>query len=309
MTYRLGVDVGGTFTDLALHNTENDSLEFAKIPSTPSNQAIGVFNGISQLIERFAIDPEQIRFFSHGTTVATNTLIERKGVKSALVVTQGFKDVLQIGRQDRPHLYDWRIQKTVPLVPRNLRFEISERVLYTGEVKKTLDEKELDSLIADLRNAEVEAVSVCLLHSYANPVHERMIGKKLKKALPELVVSLSCDVVSEFKEYERMSTTTINSYVAPIMGRYIRRLQESISSLKIDSEVHIMQSNGGTMGADLAVEKPVHTILSGPAAGVIGSVAIANQAQELHSISVDMGGTSFDISLCYRGEVRRTQDI
>ena len=308
MTYRLGVDVGGTFTDLALHNTENDSLEFAKIPSTPSNQAIGVFNGISQLIERFAIDPEQIRFFSHGTTVATNTLIERKGVKSALVVTQGFKDVLQIGRQDRPHLYDWRIQKTVPLVPRNLRFEISERVLYTGEVKKTLDEKELDSLIADLRNAEVEAVSVCLLHSYANPVHERMIGKKLKKALPELVVSLSCDVVSEFKEYERMSTTTINSYVAPIMGRYIRRLQESISSLKIDSEVHIMQSNGGTMGADLAVEKPVHTILSGPAAGVIGSVAIANQAQELNSISVDMGGTSFDISLCYRGEVRRTQD-
>ena len=308
MSYRLGVDVGGTFTDLALHNVETDELEFAKTPSTPSNQAIGVANGIDQLAARFGVAPGNIGFFSHGTTVATNTLLERKGAKCALVVTRGFRDVLEIGRQDRPHLYDWRQQKPEPLVPRHLRFEVGERVLYTGEVAVPLDEDDVAVLIDRLRAADPDAVAVCLLHSYANPAHERAIGGAIRATLPGLTVSLSCDVVPEFKEYERMCTTTINAYVAPVMGRYLRRLQQGIADLGIDSEVHVMQSNGGTMGADTAVEKPVHTILSGPAAGVIGSVAIANQAGQPNSISVDMGGTSFDISLCYRGEARRTQD-
>ena len=308
MRYRLGVDVGGTFTDLAFHNVDTDELEFAKTPSTPENQAAGVANGINQLIERLDVSPAEIEFFSHGTTVATNTLLERKGAKCALIVTRGFRDVLQIGRQDRPHLYDWRIQKPEPIVPRHLRFEITERILYTGEVATPLDEGDLEDMIARLGAADLDAVAVCLLHSYANPAHERAVGEAIRAALPDLTVSLSCDVVPEFKEYERMSTTAINAYVAPVMVRYLRRLQASIADLGIPSDVHIMQSNGGTMTAGLAVEKPVHTILSGPAAGVIGSVAIASQAGEANSISVDMGGTSFDISLCYRGEVRRTQD-
>ena len=308
MRYRLGVDVGGTFTDLAFHNVDTDELEFAKTPSTPENQAAGVANGINQLIERLDVSPAEIEFFSHGTTVATNTLLERKGAKCALIVTRGFRDVLQIGRQDRPHLYDWRIQKPEPIVPRHLRFEVTERILYTGEVATPLDEGDLEDVIARLGAADLDAVAVCLLHSYANPAHERAVGEAIRAALPDLTVSLSCDVVPEFKEYERMSTTAINAYVAPVMVRYLRRLQASIADLGIPSDVHIMQSNGGTMTAGLAVEKPVHTILSGPAAGVIGSVAIASQAGEANSISVDMGGTSFDISLCYRGEVRRTQD-
>ena len=308
MRYRLGVDVGGTFTDLALHNVDNDELEFAKTPSTPENQAAGVVTGINQLIDRLSISPDEIEFFSHGTTVATNTLLERKGAKCALIVTRGFRDVLQIGRQDRPHLYDWRIQKPEPIVPRHLRFEVTERILYTGEIATPLDEGDLDDVIERLAAADLDAVAVCLLHSYANPAHERAVGEHLRAALPDLTVSLSCEVVPEFKEYERMSTTAINAYVAPVMVRYLRRLQASIADLGIPSDVHIMQSNGGTMTAGLAVEKPVHTILSGPAAGVIGSVAIASQAGEANSISVDMGGTSFDISLCYRGEVRRTQD-
>ena len=308
MTYRLGVDIGGTFTDLVLHEVETDRLEFAKTPSTPANQATGVANGIRELVDRLGISPEAISFFIHGTTVATNTLLERKGARTALVVTEGFRDILQIGRQDRPHLYDWRLQKPVPLVPRHLRFEIRERVLYTGEVLLPLRDEDVERLAERLRAANVEAVAVCLLHSYAHPVHEQAIGKALRMALPGVIISISYDVVPEFKEYERMSTTAINAYVAPVMSRYLRRLQESIAEIGIDSTVHIMQSNGGTMGADTALVKPVHTILSGPAAGVIGSVAIANQAGQRNSISVDMGGTSFDISLCYQGEVRRSQD-
>ena len=308
MTYRLGVDVGGTFTDLVIHDVETGRLEFAKTPSTPGNQAAAVTAGAQELIDRLRISADSIGFFIHGTTVATNTLLERKGARTALVGTHGFRDILQIGRQDRPHLYDWRLRRPEPLVPRHLRFEVRERVLYTGEVLEPLHHEDVQRVIERLREAEVNAVAVCLLHSYANPVHEHAIGEALREALPEVSVSLSFEVVPEFKEYERMSTATINAYVAPVMGGYLRRLQRSIADVGIDSNVHIMQSNGGTMGADTAADKPVHTILSGPAAGVIGSVALAGQAGYANAISVDMGGTSFDVSLAYEGEVRRTQD-
>ena len=308
MSYRLGVDVGGTFTDLAIYDIDSERLEFAKIPSTPANQSIAVAAGTRQLIDRLSITPDSIRFFIHGTTVATNTLLERKGAKTALVVTKGFRDILQIGRQDRPDLYDWRIRRTDSLVPRRLRFEVRERVLYSGEVFERLHEEDIEDIVEQLREAEVEAVAVCLLHSYANPVHEHAVGEALRKALPDKTVSLSYEVVPEFKEYERMSTTTINSFVAPVMVRYLSDLQKSIADLGIDSDVHIMQSNGGTVTANTAVKKPVQTILSGPAAGVIGSVGLASQAGERNTISVDMGGTSFDICLSYQGEVRRTQD-
>ena len=201
MSYRLGVDVGGTFTDLALHNIETDELEFAKTPSTPANQAIGVTNGINLLIERLQVSAGDIGFFSHGTTVATNTLLERTGAKCALIVTRGFRDVLQIGRQDRPHLYDWRQQKPDPLVPRNLRFEVTERVFYTGEVLEPLDQDDVASVIDKLRSESVDAVAVCLLHSYANPSHERSIGEAIKEELPEIGISLSSEVVFEFKRF------------------------------------------------------------------------------------------------------------
>jgi N-methylhydantoinase A len=308
MSYRLGVDVGGTFTDLALYDTETNRLEFAKTPSTPANQAVGVAAGIRELMDRYDVSSDEIEFFIHGTTVATNTLLERKGSKTALIVTEGFRDILQIGRQDRPSLYDWRIRRSDPLVPRHLRFEVRERMIHTGEVLTPIDHANLASVIQQVKDAGVEAIAVCLLHSYANPAHEQAIGEAIRQELPDVPLSLSHQILPEFKEYERMSTTTINAYVAPVMEKYLTRLKDSIAEVGVSSDLYIMQSNGGTMGADTAIERPVHTILSGPAAGVIGAVAIAQQAGQPNSISVDMGGTSFDVSLSYEGEVRRTQE-
>ena len=308
MPYRLGVDVGGTFTDLALYDADANRLEFAKTPSTPDNQADGVAAGIAELASRYGMSPREIDFFIHGTTVATNTLLERKGAATALVVTAGFRDVLEIGRQERPSLYDWRIRRPEPLAPRRLRFEVAERVLQTGETLTPLTDAETERVAALLSDAGVDAVAVCLLHSYANPAHEQALGRALRRALPDVPVALSHEVLPEFKEYERMSTTAINAYVAPVMERYLRRLESSIADAGLKSDVFIMQSNGGTMGVETAIERPVHTILSGPAAGVIGAAAIARQAGQANAISIDMGGTSFDVSLCYRGEVRRTQE-
>ena len=308
MGYRLGVDVGGTFTDLALYNVETGDLEFAKIPSTPADQTGGVMDGLQELVSRLGVSPSEISFFIHGTTVAINTVLERKGGRTALVVTSGFRDVLQIGRQDRPHLYDWRVRRPEPLVPRHLRFEVRERVLYTGEVQLDLHPEDVGDVVEQLRTSGVDAVAVCLLHAYANPVHEQAIGVALAESLPGLTVSLSSDILPEFKEYDRMSTTTINAYVGPVMRRYLGSLQRGISEAGVNSDVHIMQSNGGIMGAATAVAKPIYTILSGPAAGVVGGVAIADQAGEPNTISIDMGGTSFDICLSYQGDVRRTQE-
>ena len=308
MTFRLAVDVGGTFTDLALYNVETDQLEFAKTPSTPNDQSVGVAKGVRELAQRLDVDPAAIRFFLHGTTVATNTLLQRTGARTALVVTAGFRDVLQIGRQERPHLYDWRQRKPEPLVPRHLRFEVKERVLYTGDVLTPLDEADLQTLVERLGDAHVDAVAVCLLHSYANPAHEQAVGKAIGKALPGVELSLSHEILPEFKEYERMSTTAINAYVSPVVRRYLGNLERAISDEGVASDVYIMQSNGGTRGAAAAMERPVHTILSGPAAGVIGSVALSLEAGEKNTISVDMGGTSFDVCLSYQGEIRRTQE-
>ncbi len=307
MTHRLGVDVGGTFTDLSLYDVSTGRLEFAKTAST-REQSEGVVRGTRELIERLGIAPSAIDFLIHGTTVATNTLLQRSGARTALVVTKGFRDVLHIGRQERPHLYDWRMQRPDPLVPRDLRFEIPERVLYTGEVLAAIDDGDLDALVERVRAAKVDAVAVCLLHSYANPEHERRVGEALSAAMPGSVVVLSHEVLPEFKEYERMSTTVINAYVAPVMRTYLRRLEDGISALGLSSDVHIMQSNGGTTTAGSAADTPVRTVLSGPAAGVIGGVILANRAGQPNTISVDMGGTSFDVCLSYRGEVRRTSE-
>ena len=308
MSYRLGVDVGGTFTDLVLYDAENDCLEYAKTPSTPSDPALGVTDGIGQLVGRLQVRPGEISFFIHGTTVAINTLLERKGARTALITTSGFRDILQIGRQDRPSLYDWRIRRPEPLVPRHLSFEVEERVLYTGEVLLPLDIETVRPVVDRLREAEVDAVAVCLLHAYANPAHERAIGDLMAEAMPDVTVALSSQVLPEFKEYDRMSTTAINAYVGPGMAVYLRALEGRIAEAGVSADVHIMQSNGGITGADTAARLPVRTILSGPAAGVIGGVAVAGQAGQPNAITIDMGGTSFDISLSYQGEVRYTQD-
>lgn len=298
---KLGVDVGGTFTDLVAFDESAGILRMTKVASTPRSPDQGVLNGIRRLAGEFGIDPAAIDFFIHGTTVATNALIERKGVELALLTTAGFRDVLHIGRQARPKLYDFFERRPDPLVPRSLRFEVRERVLYTGEVREPLDEEQVCSIGRTLQRQGIEVVAVCLLHSYANPAHERRIRDLLLAAHPALKVSLSSDVLPEFKEFERASTTVVNAYVMPIVERYLQRIVGGLRSVSVDTGLNIMQSNGGVMTAAAAGQKSVHTVLSGPAAGVLGGLALARMAGFEDIITIDMGGTSFDVSLAHRG--------
>lgn len=308
MGYRLGVDVGGTFTDLVLFDEEKNCIQLAKVPTTVDNQAIGVTDGIERISAQHKLTPQEIEFLIHGTTVATNALLERKGVPCALITTQGCRDVLQIGRQDRPHLYDAFARRPPVIVPRHLRFEVPERMLYTGEVDTPLDEEGVIEVLERIKAAGIKAIGVCLLHAYANPAHERRIGELIQQYLPEATVSLSHAVLSEFKEYERMSTTLVNVYVMPIVKRYLDDLVANVKEKGVASNLHIMQSNGGVMTADSAGRRSVHTVLSGPAAGVIGALVIAEQVEAENVISIDMGGTSFDVSLCYGGQMRLTME-
>ena len=298
---KLGVDVGGTFTDLVVFDERTGAIQLTKVPSTPKSPDQGVLNGIRRLATEFRIDPGMIDFLIHGTTVATNALIERKGVKVALVTTAGFRDVLHIGRQARPKLYDFFERRPDPLVPRHLRFEAPERILYTGEVQQPLDEDAVRAIARSIRRHDVGVVAVCLLHSYANPAHVRRIRDLLQAELPDLKVSLSCDVLPEFKEYERMSTTVVNAYVMPIVERYLQRIVDSLRDVGVHTGLNIMQSNGGVMTAHTAGQKSVHTVLSGPAAGVLGGLALSKMAGFENIITIDMGGTSFDVSLAHRG--------
>ena len=308
MSVRVGVDVGGTFTDLVLFDESTNRIQFTKTSSTPANQAQGVEDGIGKLVALAGLGPADIAFLVHGTTVATNALLERKGVRCALLVTEGFRDILQIARQDRPRLYDWFAQRPAPLVPRERSFEIHERMLHTGEVLTELDEQQAIAAIGRAKAAGVTAIAVCLLHSYANPAHERRLGELIAEHFPEAEVSLSSDVIPEFREYERASTTTVNAYVMPIVRRYVARLAERTAAMGVPAELHIMQSNGGLMTARAAGEQSVRTMLSGPAAGVLGAVALARQAGFANVLSVDMGGTSFDICLAHGGTLRFTKE-
>jgi N-methylhydantoinase A len=308
VSVRLGVDVGGTFTDLVLFDSATNRVQFTKTSSTPANQAEGVEDGIIKVVGLAGITTAEVAFFVHGTTVATNALLERKGVRCALLTTEGFRDVLQIGRQDRPKLYDWFAQRPAPLVPRELTFEIRERVLHTGAVHLALDEDQAIESIRRAKAAGVVAIAVCLLHSYANAAHERRLGELIARHFPEAEVSLSSDVIPEFREYERASTTAVNAYVMPIVRRYVARLAERTTTMGVPAELHIMQSNGGLMTARAAGEQSVRTMLSGPAAGVLGAVALATQAGFGNVLSVDMGGTSFDICLAHGGHLRFTKE-
>lgn len=308
MSYRLGVDVGGTFTDLLLFDEDTKRITLAKVPTTPDNQALGIVNGIEHITAESDAGPEAIAFFIHGTTVATNALLERKGVKTALIVTEGFGDVLHIMRQDRPRLYDFFARRPEPFVPRSLRFEVPERVLHTGEVHRPLDEDKLAAVIRRINREQVKSVAVCLLHAYASPVHEQRIKQILLSDCPHVAVSISSEVLPEIKEYERMSTTAINAYVLPIVDRYLDALRTSLSRIGTHSTVHVMQSNAGIMPSSLAGKKSACTMLSGPAAGVLGGASIAKQAGFDDVITVDMGGTSFDICLVHQGRLRFTRE-
>ncbi len=281
---RLGIDTGGTFTDFVL--MAEGSLRVHKVLSTPVNPALAIVEGLRALgVLEKATD------IIHGTTVATNALLERRGARLAFITTAGFEDLLTIGRQTRRELYNILVEERQPLVPRESCFGLPERVDHQGQVLLPLNLQALEKVVRKLKEKRVEAVAVCLLHSYACATHEKIVKERL--ARENINVSISSEILPEYREFERASTTAINAYVAPIMGRYLGHLEKELPL----SRLRIMQSNGGCISASAAQQKPVTTILSGPAGGVVGATAVAFQAGFDRLISFDMGGTSTDVSL------------
>src|SRR5271170_828510 len=285
---RIGVDTGGTFTDLV--RLDEHGLSVHKVPSTPDDPARAILSGIAEIMGE-ASSTEVI----HGSTLAPNALLERKGARIALITTEGFQDVLAIGRQTRSQLYNFMVRGTRSMVDPSLIFGLTERLAHCGTVLEPLQENELVEITARMRQANIECVAVCLLHSYANPVHERQVADHL--AQEGFAVSASHKILPEYREYERCSTTVVNAYVTPIMSRYLKTLERGLAATRL----HVMQSNGGSISAAQASASAVRTILSGPAAGAIGAQAVAQASGFDRVILFDMGGTSTDVTLCDRG--------
>ncbi|QSX00432.1 hydantoinase/oxoprolinase family protein [Haloterrigena alkaliphila] len=299
---RIGVDVGGTFTDVAL--SVDDDLVTAKVPSTDP-QHVGVLDGLRKACDDAGIDPAEIDEFAHAMTVSVNALLERGGARTALVTTEGFRDVLEIGRQDRPDLYDLEAEKPEPLVPRELRFEVDERTTGAG-LERPVDEAEIRDLAATLRERDVEAVAICLLHAYADPANERVVAETLREEL-DVPISASHEVLAEFREFERTSTTAVDAYVRPAIDDYVGRLVDEAEAAGIPAP-RIMQANGGIADPETVREHAVTTTLSGPAAGVVGAAATVDDADLAGLVTFDMGGTSSDVSLVRDGGAERTTD-
>jgi N-methylhydantoinase A len=289
----IGVDTGGTFTDFVL--MDEGRITVHKEPSTPENAAKAVLAGLKEVHEEAAT-------IVHGSTVATNALLERRGARTALITTSGFEDVLEIGRQTRTQIYDLNVQKAPPLVPSELRLGVNERIGPDGVVIDQLDKENLRAVIMRLNELTADSVAVCLLHAYANPEHERAILQALDGKL-DAFVTASHMVLPEFREYERCSTTVVNAYVGPVVSRYLDLLAEELDA----DSVRIMQSNGGLVSLEAAQHYAVQTVLSGPAGGAVGGFEIASRAGFDHVITFDMGGTSTDVSLC-PGELSRTNE-
>lgn len=308
MSWIVGVDVGGTFTDFHAVDTASGRIERHKTSSTPDDPARAVIEGFAALFPRLEAAPEDIARISHGTTVGTNALIQGRGARVALVVTEGFRDLLEIGRQIRPHMFDLQKDHPAPLVPRQRRFEAAERMLYDGSVLRPLETGAIEGAVAELRDADVDAVAVCFLFSHVNPCHERQLGAALAEALPDLSVSLSSGVQPEFREYERLSTTVLNAYLQPVMGRYLRHFESELSQMAPKAVLGINQSAGGLMSPERARELPIRTALSGPAAGSVGAIHTARLAGTPDVITLDMGGTSADVCLIRGLEAQMTYE-
>jgi N-methylhydantoinase A len=302
----LGVDVGGTFTDLLLVNEKTGMTWSAKVPSTPKDQSIGVLNGVNRVCEKAGIDPTQIDHVMHGTTVATNTVLTGTGARCGLVTTKGYKQVLQIARSFVPGgLGGWVIyNKSLPMAPLACTIEADERVSAKGEVVKALDDAALRSSLRSLKVQKIEALTVCLINSFANDSHERRVRKIAQEELPGIPVSLSSDVVPEMQEYERTVTTVANSYVGPRVDRYVKNLKAKLGEVAKDVKLHILRSDGGLASAVSAAEFPVNLLMSGPAGGVTGALWVAVQAGFKNLLTVDVGGTSTDVALIQNGEPR-----
>ena len=299
MSVRIAIDTGGTFTDLVLSDPDTGRLVFHKVPSTPADPSRALVEGVRELVARAGYGSADILFLIHGTTVATNTILQRKGARTAFITTEGFRDVLHIQRQDRPHLYNMRIRRTPALVPRSLRYELPERILNDGSEALPVDRDRLNGLIESLRAEGIEAVGIGFLHSHIEPGHERSVGEELRRALPDVTVCLSSEMSREEGEYERFSTCAMNAYVQPVMTHYLKRVNDALADAAVEAPLYVMKSNGGVTSAEQAADQCVHTILSGPAGGVVAGDEIGRRLDRPNVITADMGGTSFDVAMIH----------
>ncbi|MHB8566189.1 MAG: hydantoinase/oxoprolinase family protein [Nitrososphaerales archaeon] len=298
MTWNVAVDIGGTFTDLFAYNDETGEIRQGKTSTTYGN----FVDGIRECIRKSGLDISQISVFAHGSTIAINTVIERKGTRTALIMTEGTRDVYVIGRGNRPDAYNILFERPVPLVDSNDTYEVKERLLASGEELKPLDKKQVLAIAKSISDSGAESVAICLLHSYQNPSHENQVAEILREKLPDAYFSLSHDILREYREYERASTTIVNSYVGPRVSKYILDLDDSLRSLGFVGTLMIMQSNGGVMSPAVASKRPVTMMESGPVGGIIAAAHISSRLGFKNAIAFDMGGTTAKTSLIKDGE-------
>jgi N-methylhydantoinase A len=306
---RLAVDIGGTFTDLALEH--DGGCTTSKILTTPAAPEQGVMAGVRAILDTARLAPSDIGLIIHGTTLATNAIIERKGARTALITTEGFRDVIAMGNESRYDQYDLNIRLPEPLVPRHLRLPVPERLDNTGAVLRPLDQEAVRALVPLLRREQVESVAIGLLHAFVNPAHEQQVRTMLAEAMPDLAISLSCEVSPEMREWERFSTTVANAYVQPMMARYLRRLADDLRGLGIAAPLFLMMSGGGLTTIETACRFPIRLVESGPAGGAIFSAFIARQCGLPHVLSFDMGGTTAKICLIdhHRPQTARSFEV
>ncbi|MBI2358851.1 MAG: hydantoinase/oxoprolinase family protein [Deltaproteobacteria bacterium] len=304
---RAGVDVGGTFTDVVLMN-EAGEVTIKKVLSTPEDYSEGILDGMRSSLEEKGVEGRDIEAVIHGTTIATNAILTHSGAKTGLITTSGFRDVLEFGRIRRPRLYDMEWERPAPLVPRYLRMEVEERIASNGGVLVPLDAAGLARVVKVLLEEKVASIAVCLINSYQNPKHEAEIGRYLAGEAPGILVNLSSVLLPEIKEFERTSTTVVNAYVQPVVKRYLEGFARKLESVGITCPLLVMQSNGGVTPALRAADKPIHIIESGPAAGVMGALFMAQQTGMENLISFDMGGTTAKACIIERGEVSKTNE-
>ena len=305
MTLRIGIDIGGTFTDLVAIAADGRVLTH-KTASTPDDYGEGIIEGLHALL---AAEGAGVSEVLHGTTIGSNTVLEGKGARTALITTRGFRDILEIRDLRMPVLYDLHWTKPRALVERRLRLEVIEKLQPDGSVSIPLDQASVAAAIDVLRREHVESVAICLLHSYANPVHERAVADAVRAALPNIAISISHEILPEIKEYPRTSTTVINAYVQPVVRAYVTALAARLRALGIEAPLQLMQSNGGLASAEFAALAPAHIIESGPAAGVVGGAALAVRLEEPRVITFDMGGTTAKAGLVENGEVLRSEAL
>jgi N-methylhydantoinase A len=308
---RIGIDVGGTFTDLVLLDDDTGRTIFHKLPSTPKSPHVAPIDGIRHLLATAGVPAREIGFVGLGTTVATNSLLERKGGPTGLITTEGFRDVLEIGRQKRPMVFDPFTAKPAPLVPREYRLGVRERVAFDGTVLVPLNDDDVVQVIESLREARVASVAICFLHSYANPAHERRAADLVRSVWPDVDLVTSEALIPEFREYERLVTTVLNAYLMPVMSDYLAEFSAAVQALGITAEPLIMSSSGGALRALLAAKRPVDTLFSGPSGGVSGAAFVAGLAGVRNTINFDMGGTSTEVCVIHDGipELSHQRDI